>query len=145
LEFLRVVIADRSGQKTPRAHSELLHELESKWGVVLLTDPLRHRLPRIPGRKIVIGVSEEAYHVIYGEQQIDDYCNMFESMTNGVREAITHNADAVGFESWIDVNSMAVAEPTDYAGTEIAVPVGRNDSRALMIVWSAPSNSRRNG
>jgi hypothetical protein len=42
VEFLRMVIEDRFGQKSLITYFELLDELKMKIGIVVLTDTLRH-------------------------------------------------------------------------------------------------------
>jgi hypothetical protein len=57
-------IEDRSSQKTSIPRFKLLHELELTFGVVLLTDTMRHIIQGIPGRKMLIEVAQEASRVV---------------------------------------------------------------------------------
>jgi hypothetical protein len=141
MQFLEMFVRDRFSQRAPVTYSELLHELELEFGVVLLEDTMRHIVRRIPGCKTVKGVPQEASRVTYDVQEVENYYEMLESMITGAPGAIVSNVDEVGFESWVDAKRMAVVVPADYVGSEIAVPVDRNDARASMIACVA-ANSR---
>jgi hypothetical protein len=74
---------------------------------------------------------------MYDEQQIDSDDDMLESMITGAPRAIGYHVDEVGFDSWVDVNRMGGVVPAHSVGTEIALPISRNDSRRSMIACVA--------
>jgi hypothetical protein len=74
---------------------------------------------------------------MYDEREIDNSYYRLESMITGAPGAIVSNVDEVGFDSWVDAKRIAVVVPADYVGSEIAVPMSRNDSRASIIACVA--------
>jgi hypothetical protein len=121
----------------PVTYSELLRELEWQFGIVMLTDTLKHIIHRIPRCKTVVGVPQEASRVMYDEHEIDEYYSRIEAMITGVPAAIVYNVDEVGLGSWVDASRIAVVVPAEYTGSEIAAPRSRGDSRASMTACVA--------
>jgi hypothetical protein len=106
----------------PVTYFELLRELEWQFGIVLLTDTLRHIIRRIPGCKTIVAVPQEASRIIYDEHEIDEYYSRLEAVITGVPAAIVYNVDEAGFDSWVDASRIAVVVPAEATGSEIAVP-----------------------
>jgi hypothetical protein len=129
---MQTVIGERFSQKRPITYSGLPHELELEFGIMLLSDILRHIMRSIPGCKTIRGVPQKASRVMYDEREIDEY-NMLESLITGAPAAIVYNVVEVGFDLWVDASRMVVVVTSSYPGTEIAVPVARGDSLASMI------------
>jgi hypothetical protein len=47
--------------------------------------------------------------------------------------SVIYNVDEVGFDSWVDATQTTVIVPAEYEGSQIPIPISRNDARATMV------------
>jgi transposase len=133
LEFVEVIVRDAFDRRESVTYSEIMIQLELEYGVCLLPDTLRHVIRRIPWCKTIDDVPQEASRVHCDEAAIDQYYEDLERMLQGVPAAAIYNVDETGFNTWVDASRLKVLVPADFEGTEIPIPVSRNDKRASCI------------
>jgi hypothetical protein len=127
-----IKVQERFEQKQPMSCAELVNELDLEFGIVLLSNTLRHIIAGLPFCKIVADIPQEASCVQWDEAEIDAIDPQLEQILTGVTACVIYHVDEVGFDSWVEATRTSVIVPADYHGDQIAMPVTRSDARATM-------------
>jgi hypothetical protein len=53
---------------------------------------------------------------------------------------VFHNVDEIGFDSLVDPTRKSVILPADYEGTQIVIPIARNDGYTTIVTCIAANN-----